>query len=178
MAALPSGARTPELREALLAQLAYLLDEIEALRPAIRRVPEPVLSGRPLPNDLSIKEMYGLLVEADTSAFLPFLEKVAAGEAPTMPTLDAATLTARGAWNEQSMTAILDALHAARAQLLDFLLALPPEAWLQTGTCDGATCDVYGAVYHVTQHDTEWLRAAAYRLHESRLSDRPGDIPR
>ncbi len=36
-----------DLREALLDQLAYLIDEIEALKAVIDRVPVPLLEARP-----------------------------------------------------------------------------------------------------------------------------------
>src|SRR5690606_7276016 len=104
----------------------------------------------------------------------PLLERMAAGEEPVA---DAAEPPAEP-WNDLGMDAILDRLRDARTRLVAFLEALPAPAWERPGTLAGQRRDVYGVAYYVVQHDTEWLRAAGYRLHESRLTDRADDLPR
>ena len=173
MSATPNKA---ELRAALTEQVAYLLDEIDALRAVVHRVAEPVLSGRPLPSDPSIKEMYGRIAEADAYTFLPFLETLAAGETPDVPAHE--TSEREPGWNERSISDLLDDVSTHRTRLVEHLRTLPAQAWEQTGRIGGQVFDVYALTHHITQHDTEWLRAAAYRLHESHLTARDQDLPK
>ncbi len=123
-----------DLREALLDQLAYLIDEIEALKGVVDRVPQPLQEARPLPQDLSMKQTYGLLATLDEAVYLPQLRRMLAEDAPVFDTVDEQALAAQTAWNEQPIDAILDRVQDARRGLLSFLSALPPETWTRTGS--------------------------------------------
>ena len=158
-----------DLREALLDQLAYLIDEIEALKGVVDRVPQPLQEARPLPQDLSMKETYGLLATLDEAVYLPQLRRMLAEDAPAFEAVDEQALAAQTAWNEQPIDAILERVQDARRGLQSFLSALPPEAWTRTGSFGGNRRDVYGLAHHITQHDVDLLRVVGYRLHESRL---------
>lgn len=167
-----------DVREALLSQLAYLLDEIEALRGVIGRVPEAVLAGRPVPGDRTIKEMYGLVAAADERVYLPRLQAMAAGTAPQYDEMDEPALAAATPWNEWAMDDIFARIEAARSRMLAFLRALPPSAWDEGARIGDAHLTVYDVAHRITQHDVRVLREAGYRLHDSRLSDRPERMPR
>ena len=158
-----------DLREALLDQLAYLIDEIEALKVMVDRVPQPLQEARPLPQDLSMKETYGLLATLDEAVYLPQLRRMLGEDAPAFDVVDEQVLAAQTAWNEQPIDAILERVQDARRGLQSFLSALPPEAWTRTGSFGGNRRDVYGLAHHITQHDVDLLRVVGYRLHESRL---------
>ena len=158
-----------DLREALLDQLAFLIEEIEALKAVADRVPEPVQEARPLPQDLSLKETYGLLATLDEAVYLPQLRRMIAEDAPAFEAADEQALAAEAAWNEQPLTTILDRVQDARRGLLAFLRALPDDAWTRTARFAEDRRDVYGLAHHITQHDVDLLRTVGYRLHESQL---------
>ena len=170
----PGDARTPEVRQALMAQAAHLLDEVAALRLVLPRVPEAVLSGRPLPDDRSIKELYGSLITTD-EAFLRYLDRLGAG---TAFSVSEEALSDGAGWNELPLDVLLTRLSEGRKSVLDRLERLDAAAWFRTGTTPGEQDDVYEALFHLIQHGAERMRQVAYRLHESRLSDRPGGLPR
>ena len=158
-----------DLREALLDQLAFLIDEIEALKAVVDRVPTPLLEARPPNNEPSLKETYGLLATLDEAVYLPRLQHMTAEEEPAFDPVDEAALAEQTGWNDQPIDLILDRVQDARRALLAFLHALPPEAWWRTGRFGEQRRDVYGLAHHITQHDVDLLRTVGYRLHESNL---------
>ena len=166
------------LREALQGQLAYLLDEVEALQEIVGRVPDALLAGRPVASDRSIKEIYGLLAVADEQVFLPLLQQVAVEEEPVWEAEDETALVEAEAWNEVPMPDLLHRVTAARGALVAFLQALPPEDWHRQAHWGGEAVDVYDILHAVTQRDADLLRVAGYRLHESHLTERPQDLPK
>ena len=161
--------KSADLRAALLGQLAFLIDEIEALKMVIDRAPAPVLEAH-LPGDaLSVKETYGLLAALDEAVYLPRLRRMTTDDDPTFDPVDEAALAEQGGWNEQPIGPILERVQDARRDLLAFLRALPAEAWLRTGRFGEQRRDVYGLAHSITQHDVDLLRAVGYRLNESNL---------
>ena len=159
-------------RAVLLDQLAYLIDEIEALKAVVDRVPEPYHTARPLPQDLSLNELYGLLAAMDEQVYRPRLQQMIAEDEPAFAPVDEHALAEGGAWNDQPLDAILDRVQAARRTLLDALRALPPDAWARTALFGDVVRDIYGLAHHITQHDADLLRTVGYRLHETRLGPR------
>ncbi len=166
---MPDAPDTTDLRDALLDQLAFLIDEIEALKAVVDRVPQPLQEARPLPQDLSLKETYGLLATLDEAVYLPQLRRMIAEDDPAFEAPDEQALAAPAAWNDHPFDAILDRVQDARRSLLAFLRTLPPEAWTRAAHFGNDRRDVYGLAHHITQHDVDLLRAVGYRLHESRL---------
>ncbi len=160
--------RMPDLRTTLLDQLAYLIDEIEALKGVVTHVPEPILEARPLPTDFSVKETYGLLATLDEMVYLPRFQQTVAEDNPTFETVDQAALVAEASWHDHPLPAILERVQTARKALLTFLHTLPSEAWHHTAQVNGAPRDLYAQAHHITQHDVDLLRTVGYRLHESR----------
>lgn len=165
------------LREALLDQLAYLVDEIEALRGIVHRVPEPVLTARPPGEALSIKQAYGVLAVLDEAVHLPRFRRLAAEDEPAFEPPDPAGFAAHEAWDDAPIDALLARVQAARRALVAFLRTLPPDAWARTATVDGVLHDGYALAHAVTQHDADLLRPVGYRLHEARLTGRSGAQP-
>lgn len=170
--------RAATIRKALIDQLAYLVDEVEALKPVVDRVPVPVQEARPLVNDLSIKETYGLIAVLDEQVYLPCLQAMMEDEAPVFDAIDEKALAHQGAWNEASMDTILKKVEQARHHLLAFLHALAPEQWAQAGHFEEQQRDVYALAHYITQHDADLLRSVGYRLHESHLTSRSADLPK
>ncbi len=158
-----------DLREALLDQLAYLIDEIEALKAVIDRVPVPLLEARPPNGDPSLKQTYGLLATLDEEVYLPRLQQMMAQDEPAFDPVDEAALAEPAGWNDHPIEPILERVQDARRALLVFLRALSPEAWTHTGRFGERRRDVYGLAHHITQHDVDLLRTVGYRLHESNL---------
>ena len=84
MSSLPAEPEATALREALLDQLAYLIDEIEAQKGFLAGVPAGLLEGRPIAGAHSIKEMYGILAGADEAVHLPALQQIVDEEPPIL----------------------------------------------------------------------------------------------
>ncbi len=175
---MPEPGDTAALRAALLEQLAYLIDEVEALKVVVGRVPEPLQEARPPGQALSMKETYGLLATLDEAVYLPRLRRMVAEDEPAFDAVAEPALVEQAGWNAQPIAHILERVQQARRRLVAFLRALPSEAWTRAGRFDGARRDAYGLAHHVTQHDADLLRAVGYRLHESHLTERPSDLPK
>lgn len=150
------------LREALLEQVAYLLDEVQALRPFLARLPEPLRTSRPLPDEPSIQECYGRLVAYDERRVLPWLRRVTKGN-------DAAYAVSEEQpdWNAFAPAALLDRVTAARKAVVAAFEALPPAGWLAEAPLGDDRVDAYTLAHRVTQHDADTLRTIGYRLHET-----------
>lgn len=158
--------QTADLRAALLDQLAYLIDEIEALKAVVERVPPPLQEAHPQREDLSMKELYGLLATLDEAVYRPRLRQMIAEDTPAFGTVDEAALAAEAGWNEQPLGTILDRVQEARRALLSFLHTLPPEAWSRTARFGDEHRDLYSLAHHIIQHNVDLLRTIGYRLNE------------
>ncbi len=172
------GTDRDALRMALVEQLAFLIDEIEAQKPLLRRVPAWALEGRPFAGERSIKEMYGMMADADATVHLPHLRRIVEEEAPVLDVSPSPTLAASEAWNEVAVDALLERVQTARAALATFLRSLTPEQWSRAGVVGGERRDVYTYVHGIIQDDADALRAVGFRLHESHLTTRPRDLPK
>lgn len=159
------------LREALIDQLAYLTDEVEAQKAFLRALPVVLLEDAPLPGDLSIKQRYGVLIAADERVHLPQLRQMVTAATPASLSLStpAPTVLAEAeAWQTLGIDTLLPRLQQARHALVAFLRGLSQASWDATTDLDGEPCDVYTYVHRITQHDVDQLRAIGYRLHEGR----------
>jgi hypothetical protein len=167
------------VRAVLADQLRYLIDEVEALKPLVGRVPDVVQAGRPTPDVLSMKEIYGALAARDEQVRIPRLGQMTTADAPPVfdPIEDAA-LVADADWNEQPLPRILDRVQSARAALIDQLEALAPVDWSCTAQFGDDMQSVYEMAHRIAREDADRLRDLGYRLHEANLTDRERDLPK
>lgn len=165
------------LREALLDQLAYLVDEIEALQTVIGGLPEQIKNGRPAPDALTMKEIYGAIVTLDTEVRRSRVRQVVETDEPTLEPVDPDERVRDSGWNEQALPDILDQVAEARQVLVDELSDRPLEDWHRAATLDGETVTLFDLVHRMTQADAERLRTLGYRLHNAHLTDRDEPLP-
>ena len=166
-------------RAVLVDQLRYLLDEAEAVRPLVDRVPAIVQEGRPTPDELSMKEIYGALAARDEEIRMPRVEQMtAADEPPAFDPVEDDELVDGAGWNDRPLPDILDRVQSARAALVDQLETLPPEAWSCTARFGEETQTVYEVVHRIAREDADRLRDLGYRLHGANLTDRERDLPK
>lgn len=157
-------------RDALIAQVRHLLDELDAFEPLVASIPEDILTARPVPREPSITEMYALIGLYDVYVYLPALEAMVGDDLPVIQEGDDDALLAREAWNNQPFSKVLEFTRRSRKQLIQFLESLTREAWARTAQIGDRNLSVKDAVYGVVQHDAEILRAAAHRFHDVRPS--------
>lgn len=165
------------LRNALLDQLAHLLDEVEALRTVVEGVPEQIKEGRPTPDALTMKEIYGALALLDAEVRRPRITRIVDEADPVLEPVDTDERVREAGWNEQDMDAILDQVTDARRALVDQLEALPLDTWHRSATLDGDPITLFDLVHRMTQVDAERLRSLGYRLHNAHLSKRDEPLP-
>lgn len=158
------------LRKALIDQMAYLVEEVEALKTVVETVPESVQSGRPTPNDLTMKEIYGVLATLDRDVRPGQIRQVASGNTPSLATPDPDALVRDQGWNARDIAAILDAVQDARRTLVDRLRDLPADAWSAPATYDGDAVTLAALLHRYAKADMERLRTLGYRLHDADLS--------
>jgi hypothetical protein len=171
-------ADNPEaLRDALLDQVAHLVDEIEALRTVIGGVPEQIKSGRPAPDALTMKELYGAIATLDAKVRRPRIARIVEEDTPALTPVDPEAEVREVGWNDTEMDAILDRVAEARQGLVEALDELPLEAWHRPATLDGETVTLFTLVHRMTQADAERLRDLGYRLHGAHLSERDEPLP-
>ena len=165
------------LREALIDQFAYLVDEVTALSTVVDSLPEEILGGRPEPDVLSMKELYGAITTLDGEVRRTRVERLVSEDEPTLEPVDIDAKVREADWNEREIGAILDELKQTRRELTDRFNDLPLEAWHRTATLDAETLTLFALVYRMTQYDFERLRDLGYRLHGAHLSDRDEPLP-
>jgi len=165
------------LREALIDQFGYLVDEVTALSTVVDSLPEEILGGRPEPGALTMKELYGAIATLDAEVRRRRVERIVDEEEPVLDPVDINERVRDSGWNEREIGAILDQLKAARRELTDHLNELPLDAWHCTATLDGETLSLFALVYRMTQDDFQRLRDLGYRLHGAHLSDRDEPLP-
>lgn len=165
-------------REALIEQVAYLIDEVTALEGLLNRVPDSVLSEKPM-GKWSIKEVLGHLADCDRDIFLPRLKTICKEPHPEFENIDQDRLVEESAWNDRSLEEILRALKEERYAVVDYLRSVPEEQWIRSGVFpNGKDRTIFDVAYYISQHDAHHLRSIAMLLHESHLTDRPTDLPK
>lgn len=165
------------LRTALIDQMGHLVDEIEALETVVGGMPDEILEGRPAPDVLTMKELYGALATLDAEVRRPRIDRIVNTDTPTLSPVDVDETVRNAGWNERKFETILDRVKTARRRLVDRLEALPVDVWRRTATLDGETRTLFEFVHRIIQEDVDRLRALGYRLHGAHLSDRDEPLP-
>jgi hypothetical protein len=166
----PSEEPRAVLRRSLLDQLAYLIDELEAQKPILSRMPEDLLEAQPLPGAWSIKERYGLLAAADESFHLPGLERMVEEAEPVLDVPELQALVDAEPWNTYPIQNLLDRIQAARRAFLKVIAALPDAAWERSAVVKGERRHVFAFAHRAVQHDADSLRAIGHLLFDRRAS--------
>lgn len=175
-----SGAQEsdPEaLRDALIDQLLHLTDEVDALRTVIGGLPEAITSGRPAPDALTMKELYGAIATLDANVREPRVERIAAEDEPVLSTVEIEEEVRGEGWNERELDAILDRVQEARHELVDRFRDLPLEAWHRSAVLGEERYSLFELAHRIIQEDLDRLRDLGYRLHGAHLSDRDKPLP-
>ena len=163
------------LRDALLDQLSYLVEEVEALRSVVGTLPEQIKNGRPAPDELTMKELYGAIATLDAEVRAPRVARLIDEDNPDFSAVDIEEHVRDDGWNERPIDDILNQVQNARHALVDRLDELPLDAWHRTATMDEESVTLFDLVHDITQTDAERLRDLGYRLHGAHLSE--GDKP-
>ncbi len=160
-------------RDALLDQLRYLVTEADALAPLLARLPEGILTAS-LPGERSVLATLAHLAALDRDVYLPRLQAIVAEDEPAFPEPQDPAGTERDALDE----ALAD-VRAARTELIGAFERLPDDAWARAAVFpDGERRDVVGFAFAIAHHDAAELRRVAYRMHESKLTERAVDLPK
>lgn len=159
-----------ENREPLIGQVRHLVDEIDALEEQVRSVPDDVLSTSPLEHEPSIKELYALIGLYDGGVYLPALRAMTSNDRPRLSEGEDADLLEGCAWDEEPFPAVLNFVREARMELIEFVSALPNEAWNRRAIVGERSVTLFEVVHAIVHHDAQILRAAARRMHDSRWS--------
>jgi len=171
-------AEDPEaLRDALVDQFGYLVDEITALRTVVDGLPDEILQGRPAPDALTMKELYGAIATLDAEVRPSRVDRIGNEDEPILSPVDVNTEVREAGWNEHPIDDVLQKVKVARRALTERLEELPLEAWHRTATLEDETLTLFHLVYRMTQTDFQRLRDLGYRLHGAHLSDRDKPLP-
>lgn len=156
-----SEAREPD-REALIAQLEYLVIEVGALQPLLEDLPRVLLEARPM-DEPSILEAFVSMAHRDRQV-TQLVEP--GGHSGDM-----------GGDGDDGASAILDSLREARQQLVRSLKGVDEAAWdAPIDLEDGSSVQCETLVQNILRQDLETLRAMGERLRTARLGEthRPG----
>lgn len=163
-----------KLRTALLDQIEYLIDEVEALRTVAGAVPEAVQSGRPTDADLSMKELYAMIAVLDRTQRTEWVQQIqdASEHSVKLKPTDVETKVREGDWNERDLDDVLDAVQDARRDLHNLLSGLDAEVWLREAVLEEEPQTLFELVHGFADADFQRLRDLGYRLHDADLSER------
>lgn len=154
------GQRTPEeLREAQLDQLAWIAEEMNAFGMLAAAYPPAVFEMQPGPDELSIKQIYGVIALLDEQVYLAGIRRMVEQEEATLEAVDVKQLGLSEQWEGMNLSAVLARARAARSTLHAYLSELPLEAWQESG---GNLFKVVGEIIHT---NTDLLREVGQRLY-------------
>jgi len=137
---------------AIVEQLAYLIDELEAQRPWITRIPEFQLTGKPMDSTPSLLEMYIEMSRKEWEEFLPSLG-ILSPSTKTTPS---------------DISGVLDLIQEGRRALVSKLEATPSSGW--SDLVEGTDTNLFTFAFQITQSDGTFLKSIAERLHESMIT--------
>ncbi len=147
-----TGRETISHRDAVLDQLSFLIEELEAQRPWLNRIPEVQLAGKPLETVPSLIEIYQEMDLKEKREHLPGLG---------MDSQEAVALN--------GIEGIIDSLIQARTVMVGRLRSWKDDMW-QSASPENSDLTMEEFAYAITQSDAEYLRSIAERLNESMIS--------
>ena len=147
-----TGREAISRREAVLDQLSFLIEELEAQRPWLNRIPEAQLAGKPLETVPSLIEIYQEMDLKERREHLPGLG-----------------MDSQEAEVPDGIDRILDSLIQARTEMVGRLRSWKDDIW-QSVSPGGSDLSMEEFSYGITQSDAEFLRSIAERLNESMIS--------
>ena len=160
-----------EDRNALVAQVAYLVAELNAQKAIVSFVPEPLWSTGPPAGAHSLLELYGLLVALGESSYPGILDAWSEGNASEAVSIDELDLLDAEPWNEARPETLIDRAARAREAVVARLESM--EDWTERRTIDGREMTIADVAFRITQDDAAILRRVAERLHEADLGGSP-----
>lgn len=135
-------------RTLIIDQLSYLLDELEAQRPWLNRIPSIQLEAKPMESSLSLVEMYAQMARREWQEHVPEML------GPMDPFL-----------GKGNLSEMIDLVQQGRRQLIEYLQQIDQDVWETAVSVHGANVADYS--FQITQSDSTFLRMIAERLHES-----------
>ena len=139
-------------RDAVLDQLSFLIEELQAQRPWLNRISEAQLAGKPLETVPSLIEIYQEMDLKEKREHLPGLG---------MDTQEVDV--------PDGIDRILDSLIQARTEMVGRLRSWKDDIW-QSVSPGNSDLSMEEFAYSITQSDAEFLRSIAERLNESVIS--------
>ena len=140
-----------ELMESLAAMTTFLRKAFDSLSPEEAQMPAPAGSFSPV-------EQVWHLADLESEGFGLRIRRLNTEANPRLPDFDGTKVAHERNYRSLSLAAGLRSFEAARQANIDSLLALPPEAWVRSGTQDGvgaiSLCDLPAFMH---QHDQAHL---------------------
>lgn len=141
-------------------QVAGILETTpETLRVLLNGVDAALHTWRPEPDEWSINELIGHLIDCDRYAFSERIQLMLDEEVPEIPGVDVNALSAQRTDNEQDAFTLLDELAEGRKAHASFVLSLSNEQMARTGTYKSyGTFRVADFVYEWAYHDCDHIK--------------------
>ncbi len=144
-------------------QVASILKNTpQMLRMLLAGIDPALCTWRPKPDEWSINEIIGHLIDGDRYAFADRIQVMLDQDAPEIPAVDVNALAAQRNDNEREVYALLDELAAQREEHTRFLLALNNDDLVRTGKYKKygmfrVSDFVYEWAYHDASHTQQIL---------------------
>ena len=163
--------RTSSPQEAILGQLAVLVDEANALVTLLKAVPDEIIHGRPFDGVPSIRELLGGLVDLDRGVRRTNLSRFLSEAEGDLESGDVEPARQEDATD---VSEILTTLRDSREELIEIARKVARTAWDRTRRLQGEEVTPIEYLNQVVQHDALVLRQVAERIHESLPAGLPG----
>jgi len=138
-------------KEIILGQVSYLLDELEAQRPWLLRIPQHQIEGKPMDSVPSLLDLYVEMGRKEWEEHVVFLM----GQPSKLA-------------DNADLAVVLDFIQEGRRLVLQRLADLPPSRWQDDA--ESTSEAIYPFAFQITQSDGTFLRTIAERLHESMIT--------
>lgn len=161
------------VRDELVDQVEYLIDELHAQEAILSFVPEPLWRATLPTGEPSLLELYGLLAGLSERSYPGLLEAWADAGPAEVQSIDEDDLRDAEPWNEAAPHGLISRIVEARAGLVARLQAIAGDRWREPRTVDGQALTLADVAWRITQEDALILRHIAERLHDANLGGSP-----